>query len=141
MMKLEDQVCSIEQAVKLKELGVAQESLFYYTHSEKWGIMPRSSIDFKGDPTSTFTAAELILMLDNKVGNIDRVYVCEGDYYAISSVVSIKDNKSVHKFFDTFSQALANKLIMSIEHGWLTVADANKRLLKDINENNILKSE
>lgn len=29
-MKLEQQVCSIEQAKRLKELGVNQESLFYY---------------------------------------------------------------------------------------------------------------
>lgn len=35
-MKLEDQVCSLELAKKLKELGVGQESLFY------WG---RDSID------------------------------------------------------------------------------------------------
>lgn len=29
-MKLEDQVCTLEQAKKLKELGVMQESLFYW---------------------------------------------------------------------------------------------------------------
>jgi hypothetical protein len=29
-MKLENQVCTIEQAKKLKELGVIQDSLFYY---------------------------------------------------------------------------------------------------------------
>lgn len=29
-MKIEDQVCTLEQAKMLKELGVAQESLFYW---------------------------------------------------------------------------------------------------------------
>ena len=29
-MKLEDQVCSLELAKKLKELGVKQDSLFYW---------------------------------------------------------------------------------------------------------------
>ena len=31
MMKIEDQVCSLELAKKLKELGVKQESLFYWS--------------------------------------------------------------------------------------------------------------
>ena len=31
-MKLSEQVCALEQAKRLKELGVIQESLFYHTH-------------------------------------------------------------------------------------------------------------
>lgn len=34
-MKLEDQVCSIESARRLKELGVPQDSLFYWCFSQK----------------------------------------------------------------------------------------------------------
>ena len=36
-MKLEQQVCSLELAQKLKELGVKQESLFYWTYSNMFG--------------------------------------------------------------------------------------------------------
>jgi len=37
-MKLEDQVCSLELAKRLKELGVEQESLFY------WGLFGGGNI-------------------------------------------------------------------------------------------------
>lgn len=62
-MKLQDQVCTEPQGDRLKELGIDQESLFYHTHSDKWGVLPRSGIDFSGDPSSAFTVAELGIML------------------------------------------------------------------------------
>lgn len=62
-MKLEDQVCSLELAIRLKELGAKQESLFY------WFECP---VEYKyviGNPNkdwlnySAFTVAELGAML------------------------------------------------------------------------------
>ena len=68
-MKLEDQVCNLELAKRLKELGVKQESLFYWKHNTD---SPNGKIDewhlvHYGEPynvdspyhVSAFTVAEL----------------------------------------------------------------------------------
>lgn len=68
-MKLEDQVVSLELAKKLKELGVKQESLFYYFSADDdpndtW-ISYIGEIDeiTDGNDYSAFTVAELGDML------------------------------------------------------------------------------
>lgn len=122
-MKLENQVCSVEQAEKLKKLGVKQESLFYWTHSEKWGIMPKKSIDFSGNPTSMFTASELVLMIG----------FCYGiEYSDKKQQFYMETNSSPREFtyYDTFSQACAYKLINAIEKEWIPIDKINKRLLE-----------
>lgn len=61
-MKLEDQVCSLELAKKLKSLNVKQESLFswfYNINNDSWNILP--SMHSIG--ISAFTVAELGEML------------------------------------------------------------------------------
>lgn len=122
-MKLENQVCSIEQAEKLKELGVKQESLFYWTHSEKWGIMPKKSIDFSGNPTSVFTASELIQM-NISFGGIE--YSDKNHKFYMQTSFEPKE----FTYYDTFSQALAYRLISAIENGWTTIEEVNERLLE-----------
>lgn len=69
-MKLENQVCSLELAKKLKELGVKKESLFYHledTFGDKTyrGIVNEIGNNPKGGNTyySAFTVAELGEML------------------------------------------------------------------------------
>lgn len=73
-MKLEDQVCSLELSKKLKELGVKQESLFYWqqTYSEMKGGQTASGFEITQKKTeskkgmrcfSAFTVAELGEML------------------------------------------------------------------------------
>lgn len=119
-MKLEKQCCNIDYAERLKELGVAQKSLFYHTHSKKWGILPKKSIDFTGNPTSAFTCAELVQMNENVYGIhfSDR----EKKFYSGGAV----DNDVV--YYDTFSDALAAKLINSIQKEWITIEEVNLRL-------------
>jgi hypothetical protein len=79
-MILSDQVCSLEYAKKLKELGVNQESLFWwYQHNKKkyptdWCIM-YSSYDSIPDRYSAFTPAELLQLLPN------RITLTEGEPY------------------------------------------------------------
>lgn len=72
-MTLEQQVCSLELAKKLKELGVKQESLFYWVTTKPTDIKP-TTIEWEGDiewirenishtyiteQVSAFTVAEL----------------------------------------------------------------------------------
>ena len=42
-MKLEDQVCSLELAKRLKELGVKQDSLYSYFQYDKWNVLLRET--------------------------------------------------------------------------------------------------
>lgn len=62
-MKLKDQVCSLESAKKLKELGVKQDSLWY------WETLRTTNYVLslvKGQGYSAFTVAELGEMLPKK---------------------------------------------------------------------------
>ena len=66
-MKLENQVCSLDLAKRLKELGVKQESLFRWTQlSGRFPIFVKESKEFPAawdDGVSAFTVAELGEML------------------------------------------------------------------------------
>lgn len=73
ILELEKQVCSLELARKLKELGVKQESLFYWTNDSLRGWeLRRDGESFENSPwspcfedgdLSAFTVAELGKML------------------------------------------------------------------------------
>lgn len=65
-MKLEEQVCSLEYAKKLKELGVPQESLWKYDtlHNDKLVIDPFGYCD---GYISAFTVSELGEGLQNDI--------------------------------------------------------------------------
>src|SRR5258708_1525104 len=71
-MDLKEKLCSIEQGEHLKELGIKQDSSFYWTDSEKWGIMPKRSIDFTGKPTSLFDVMELNQMLPLEITHNEK---------------------------------------------------------------------
>jgi hypothetical protein len=67
-MKLEQQVCSLDLAKRLKESGVKQESCFYWwrrTENSEWLILHYNSLDIPNrerkyqEFTSAFTVAEL----------------------------------------------------------------------------------
>ena len=74
-MKLENQVCSLELAKRLKELGVKQESLYYWSLCQgcvkEYGAKG-IKVDYElgdsghGDKWSAFTVAELGEMLPVK---------------------------------------------------------------------------
>jgi hypothetical protein len=69
MMKIEDQVCSIELSKKLKKIGIPQESLLYHYDepyedgTSDWVITDWSdyetTYDTKGETYSAFSVAEL----------------------------------------------------------------------------------
>lgn len=71
-MTLEQQVCSLDLAKRLKELGVKQESFFCWSVSDLQSMTPEvtttlyaGSIHGKGFNFSAFTVAELGEMLKN----------------------------------------------------------------------------
>jgi len=88
-MKLEDQVCSLELAKKLKELGVKQESIFWwklveldvgtFTNEGKLELSD-NNVPSIVDKISAFTVAELGEMLPNYIvsfsGLIENIYEC-----------------------------------------------------------------
>jgi len=88
-MKLENQVCSLELAKKLKELGVKQESLWWWNIYNQNGcdaMITLNRPERKGDYCcSAFTVTELGEMLPNYVGgqeistrkDVDNNYWCE----------------------------------------------------------------
>jgi len=72
-MKFQDQVCSLELAQKLKELGAKQDSLFYYVPSDVLGYTiqlyaeARQSSAEKSLVFSAYTVAELGTMLPQTI--------------------------------------------------------------------------
>lgn len=138
-MKLEDQVCTPDQGERLKALGIKQESLFYWTHSD-WGIMPHSSIDFSGDPTSVFTVSEISAMLPDYYPSW-RFKVSESteERRWISTVIcgpkppGVDDIHTAHEFDrygSTQAISLATLLISLLDTGTITPEECNKRLME-----------
>jgi hypothetical protein len=96
-MKIENQVCLLEQAKRLKELGVAQTGLFTYNqHSYKiagaaedgfWSVlMKRTSDSFY----SAFTVAELGVMLPDYLPNTGNLEIGKAgtDHFNINRTVN-----------------------------------------------------
>lgn len=72
-MQLEKQVCSLELSKKLKELGVKQESIFYYWHDKcKINLAPNIELPKIETICSTFTVAELGEMLPRYIADADQ---------------------------------------------------------------------
>lgn len=64
-MELEKQVCSLENAIKLQELGIKQDSLFYWTLG---GVVYKSEMPFFTDSNySVFTASELFELIPQRI--------------------------------------------------------------------------
>lgn len=127
-MKLEHQVCSLELAKKLKELGVKQESLFFW---EYWNnqvyavkfkpfvIVPDLSIK-KLELFAAFTVAELGQLLPECIlgeGDLMMWNYMEGDKrifgieYCGSSYPVFKSEKEADARAQMLIYLLENKLI------------------------------
>lgn len=130
-MKIQNQVCTIEQAIKLRNLGVAQIALFYYCYPE---IMPASWLDgttLLNDTYAAFTGAELVLCC-NGLGGIE--YSLRGNKYGDNKgkyyrqISEGADFDSRFKYYGTFTEAMADKLIYMLENDFSILADVNKLL-------------
>jgi hypothetical protein len=130
-VKLEDQVCSLELAQKLKELGVKQDSLFYWFRVKNLGLkleikakesLVYSSYSFLRDDIyesyAAFTVAELGEMLPDWFDSGRRQ---EGDWMCR---VFVKCNDITHQAFsETEANARAKMLIYLIENGHVNAGD------------------
>lgn len=122
MMKLEDQVVSLELAKKLKELGVKQESLFYWQACPENLICLRPAyieLGYKDTPErvviSAFTVAEL--------GEILPPYFCSVDAKASAGHWTCRkwshgiiDTEVPIQYANTEADARAKALIYLIEN-------------------------
>lgn len=124
-MKLEDQVVSLNLAKKLKELGIKQDSLFYYGAHENpfdnvfkeedvkhWrcDIYDSHFIDSSDYKYSAFTASELLELINIPVNLIKFNYEDCNIYYASPLGGSIYDDINP-------ANACAKLLIYLIENG------------------------
>lgn len=123
-MKLKDQVCSIELAKKLKELGVKQESAFSWfaftnENELRWVLELTEITDFPDvvKRYAAFTVAELGEMLP-----MDRICTNKNKKFAIWFESAIAPTESVITG-DTEACARAKLLIHIIEKG---IVDAEK---------------
>lgn len=113
-MPLEQQVCSLELSRKLKELGVKQESLYYWqVHPEKEPILA----DMFG--TSAFTVAELGEMLEinqyrMEIDKYKGVYLCR--MVDVSKKEAIWETKEKNE-----ANARASMLIYLLENNLITL--------------------
>lgn len=137
-MKLEQQVVSLELAKQLKELGVKQDSLFYWSKQVDqihWGLEHAKyfAVDKRQD-VSAFTVAELgeMLPLHIMLGKLKltmaKSHNYNGDFYSVG-YFPLKDRDSLdinlqHDsaiFFErNEADARAKMLIWLIEEGYIT---------------------
>lgn len=133
-MKIEDQVCTIEQAKKLKELGVVQESYLYHFkglgNDDTWRItskiflpLAREEKEFNNHIYSAFTVAELGVAIGSGYYTYNGQNGLEWVCYNKHDVFIINGER-----FPTEAQARAALLIHLIEKGTLKVDEVNKRL-------------
>lgn len=102
-MRLEDQVCSLELAKCLKELGVKQESAFYWKQFEiggefDWTLTDKNSLNAWNNQYGTisaFTVAELGEMLPEgfRSGKLSGKFLCmvSNDKGYLESTVRLKE--------------------------------------------------
>jgi hypothetical protein len=134
-MILENQVCSLELAKKLKELGVEQESYFewfWYRYTDKrWDIAISEKLKGHADSlrVSAFTVAELGEMLPNSIK-------IKNQFYYLNIV-----NGNGVKYIDYITYSEKNR-IGTLLRGYPmdddTEADARAKMLIYLLENNLL---
>ncbi len=129
-MKLEDQVISLDNAKKLKELGVKQDSLFYrclqINGSEDRWINFGNDLHEYNEIYSAFTAAELLEILPEFIRNYNLIINKESESYYVFYEEQDVDLYTANSKFLIFndknlSNSLAKTLIFLIENKLIEV--------------------
>lgn len=152
-MKIQDMVCTLEQAKELKELGIEQVGVFSWAYditNEQWDISHRSveSLLLTKDSNSqmaaavvgyysAFTTYELLAMLPDKLklfssanyelqlARHEKSFTC--GYYRFNEGMEDIDDLFIESG-DTPAQAVAKCLIYGLHTKKFTADEANKRL-------------
>lgn len=123
-MNAKNLVSNLEQAKKLKQLGISQLAYFYWKQTpilEKWVPIPHTSSTL--DLTTDIAAhcdTELAFMLEA----FYNTYPTYNEKWTGHDHMEFRN-----RYFETPAQASADYLIWLIEHETLTVTTANNALL------------
>lgn len=143
-MTLEQQVCSLDLAKKLKELGVKQESAFWWTRprdiNDITALLEPSDTPtdwlekFPLDKWSAFTVAELGEMLPNVVGEDSK-----GLWIQMRKSNGLGNFKGGHCVEYTNANIEATQAVIPHPKVWdNTEADARAKMLVYLIENNLI---
>lgn len=127
-MKLESQVCSLELAKQLKELGVKQESAFYRDEFGHLHDIPYLEKYSGHHYTSAFTVAELGEMLPDQWNSFELVIERFENEWDIRYVERMADGDETRgeRFCDTNeANCRASMLIHLLTQGILKLEDVN----------------
>lgn len=136
-MKLENQVCTLEQAKKLKELGVVGETEYYFRGDKIWHFNEVTdwtnqeqlyelieSGDEADNIVPVFTVAELGVMLPRETYTFlprnDINWECLNNDYGLTI-----------RTYETEAEARAEMLIYLLESGLTTAKEVNQRLTQN----------
>lgn len=137
-MKLENQVASLELAKRLKELGVKQESLWYWLKAysdDRYHVVLEGGFNkFNKDDYSAFTVAELGEMLPNTIDiNETETTKWHGSTYSNLHTIALLE---LHKGDIEYSAIGMKRYFCSVSGD--TEADARAKMLIYLIENKLI---
>lgn len=144
MIALEKQVCTIEQGIRLKELGIINDSLWcwvypknkqiisstkgvHYFHLAEEIIADNGGDDFDSEICSAFTVSELGIMLPN---GYDTMPITSKYSTNVTVWQGYDDdgNDFTNEPFNNEAECRAAMIIHLLESKLITPADINQRL-------------
>ena len=132
ILTLEQQVCTLESAKRLKELGVIQDSYFNWTEysfsskgHKKWWSLEEASGVYVHDQISAFTASELGELLPTNIDYAGESFLLtinhwnNNNEWQVSYLGGIYNDEEFEQIFSepTMVEALAKMLIYLTEAG------------------------
>lgn len=129
-MELKDQVCSLELAIRLKELGVKQESLFYWdSHCiEELKTQGKYGITSDGE-YSAFTVAELWGCFPVSICDYFlTIKMYRDNLFYVSYSDDIENLKSIAFVTKNGADAMAKMLIYLLENSLVKLEEVNDRI-------------
>lgn len=153
-MKLQDQVCTIEQALKFEELGIKNhwhEGTLKWTRHEKrigsvvypvdWHVVPSTYLDGFGHNGSPWAlnCAELGIMMPEYFISYYNEHAGSWMWQAVEPNIHTIDDEGVGmevthydgEYYETEAEARAAAVLYAIDKGLVTVKEINGKLRDD----------